>query len=408
MNTLLIIVFLLLLFSAIISAAETALFSLSSMKVKGYGHSPSHSKRLVYTLLKHPKDLLITIFFLNTLSNILLQNAASSYFDSYQSWILKVGIPLVVTLVFGEVIPKNFGLTHNEWLAEKTSAFVLFCYTLTSPIRKLILNVTNPLARILFSFFKKGRAISSEELYHALVESHKSGILSDEEVELARGYLDLQEKSVKEVMRPRDEILFYTLEEPLTKLTYIMLEEQVSKVPVCLTNIDDVFGVISAKNYYLHQEELSSPEDLRKYLIPPFFVPETIDVKTLFKQLLSSQKKIALVVDEYGSISGLITLEDIVEIVVGDIADKRDSALFSSLSEKTIVADGKMEIQDLEELFSIELDNPYNLVTVGGWLTDKLGEIPKNGLEFSLENLHFQILASDPNKIKKVHIRYLG
>ena len=133
-----------------------------------------------------------------------------------------------------------------------------------------------------------------------------------------------------------------------------------------------------------------------------------MSAKTLFKKFNEINQRLAIVVDEYGSISGLITREDLVEEVVGDISDLRDQeSLFTKAGTKEIIASGRMELDDLNDYFSTHLKSKNNMVTIGGWVTEKLGSIPKNGEKIELDNFFFQVLAADPNKIQRLYIRYL-
>lgn len=394
--------------SGYFSASETALFSLPSTKIKAYQKNPDPRKRQIAALLLKPRDLLVTVFMLNTLVNILLQNAASSLFGSSASWTLKVGVPLVLTLVFGEIIPKYIGLQNNVRLSYLFAPMITFIQNALEPVRRAIISITTPISHALFFYLRKEEDISQEELKHVLKTSQEYGVLNHDEAELIRGYLTLQDSQVKELMRPREDILYYDISEPLSKLTYLFADQECTRLPVCDKDIENTLGIISVQEYFLHRSELKSGAEIKNILKKPFFIPESTPGRTLLRRFEEQDEEIAMVVDEYGSISGLITYEDLVEVVVGEIADLRDEKLYAQARENEIIASGRLELSEFNEIFNTTLESNKNMVTIGGWLIEQIGEIPKSGDKFTLHHMVFQILSSEPTRINKIYIRKLN
>lgn len=400
------IIVVLTLLSGFFSGSEAALFSLSITQIKTYQTDANPRRRLIASLLSQPRDLLVTIFMLNTLVNILLQNVISHMFGQFASWWLKVGVPLALTLVFGEIIPKYLGLQNNVAFSYAFAPIIHLGQTWIGPIRKAIIAITTPISRILFFFLKKEEEISKEELEHVLKTSEEHGVFDKNESELICGYLELQDTTVKELMRPRGDIMFYDIEEPLSKLTHLFVDQEYSRVPVCDNNLDKILGIITAKQYFLHRDKLNQPTDIIPILTKPFYVPETTPTRLLLRKFNERGEVIALVVDEYGSISGLITREDLLEVVIGEIADLRDKKeRYTRAGKNEIIASGKLELADFNEIFKVNLESPGNMVTIGGWLTESLGEIPKSGSKYELENFLFQVLAATPSRIRRLYIR---
>jgi putative hemolysin len=396
----------LLLCSAYFSSSETALFSLPSTKVKAYRRDPDPRKRLVAHLILQPRDLLVTVFMLNTLVNILIQNVASSMF--VEGWLFKVGFPLTVTLIFGEIIPKYFGLQHNSALAYAFAPSIQFLQRFLSPVRRFVVTITAPISRGIFFFLKKEESISREELQHVLKTSEAHGVLKPEEAELVWGYIDLQESLVREVMRPREDFVSYEINEPLTKLNWFFGEKKKSQIPVYEKEIDNILGIISAKQYFLHQREINSSDALRKRLARPFYIPENTSVRLLLRRMQEKKEAMAIVVDEYGSIAGLITQDDILEEVIGkSTAESSQNALYTRSGENEIIASGKLELSDFDEIFNVDLESESHHVTLGGWLTEKIGDIPKSGQKYKSNEFLFQILAADPNRVRRIYVRRL-
>jgi CBS domain containing-hemolysin-like protein len=408
MISLILLLFILLFFSGFFSASETSLFSLSSLKVKTYKTDIDPRKRLVAHLLASPSDLLVTIIMVNIAVNILIQNVSSSLFGQSSSWLLNVGVPLALTLFLGEVIPKSIGLVNNTRISYRVAPVMSFFQKMLTPLRKAVVSITNVVSRVLFFFLKKEDEISIDELQHALRTSRQYGVLQAEEAELIQGYLALQESTVKERMRPREEVLYFDQTEPLTRLIHLFVDQECSRIPVCKEGLDQIVGVMTCRQFFLHRESIESVSDLDKIIEKPFFVPETVPAKVLLRQFYDRQESFAIVVDEYGSVSGIIALEDLVETVIGEIADRRDEKnLFTISGDDVIIASGKMELSDLEKLFDIPFVSKNNMVTVGGYLTEKMGDIPKSGSKLITDDCLFHVLAAEPTRVRRVYIRRL-
>lgn len=394
--------------SGFFSSSEVALFSLSSMKVKAFKNDPDSRKQLVYKLLSSPRDLLVTIIMLNIIINILIQNVTSSIFGDFSTWALNVGVPLALTLVFGEVVPKSIGMANNSAISYRVAPFLNAAQKFFLPIRRVLTAVTSFVSRLLFFFLKSEEEISFDELQHALKTSRRYGILNEDEAELVRGYLNLQEAQVKELMRPREEVLFYDLDEPLSKLIHLFVDQECSRLPVCRQSLDNVVGMITSQAFFLNREKLHKPSDLPPLIQKPLFVPEGMSAEVLLRQMYDREESLALVVDEYGSISGLIALEDLVEKVIGEIADARDEkSRYTRSGEDVIIASGKLELAEFEEIFGESLSSENNMVTIGGWLTERMGDIPKTGTKYTAVGFLFHVLAADSKRVRRIYIRKL-
>jgi len=232
------------------------------------------------------------------------------------------------------------------------------------------------------------------------------GVLNKDEAGLIYGYINLQESDAADLMRPREEILYYDIQDPLSKLVHIFVDEEVTRVPVCQEGLDHVIGMITSNDYFLYKPMLKEPRDLDPILTKPFFLPESTPASTLLRRFEEKKQQIALVVDEHKAISGIITVEDLVEEVIGDITDRRDQDLFTQeIDKKTIITSGKLELSELEELLGLILKSPHHMKTVGGYLTDITGAIPKAGEKIETNQATFLILSADEKRVKRVQIR---
>lgn len=392
--------------SGFFSSSEIALFSLSTSKVKTFRHSDNPRKALVANLLKQPRDLLVTIYMVNTLVNILLQNVSSSMFGMASSWTLRVGFPLVLTLILGEIVPKYVAMQINTTLSQRVAPTITALKNFIRPLREWTVRVTTPISRVLFFFLKKEQTISKDELNLVLQTSQESEVLNEDEAKLIYGYINLQDSQVKEHMQPREDVIFYNLSDPLSKLIHLFVEEECSRIPVCENGLDTVKGVITSDDYFLYGPTLSEPEDLIPLLKKPFFLPETTPARTLLKRLEEKHEQLALIVDEHRSVTGVISVEDIVEEVVGEITDKRDQErLYEYSGPNAIITSGKLELDDIEDLFGVVLKSEYNQKSLGGWLIEQIGDIPDVGTQYETDALLIQVLASDPKRVKQLYVR---
>ena len=407
MTSLLIIVLIfLILGSALFSSSETALFSLSSMQQQGFRKSADLRKRLAAKLLDSPRDLLISLIMLNVILNIFVQNVVSNIFGDFSGWWLNVGVPLGLTLTFGEFIPKSIGIANNVRYAPRVSPFLWRVNRILLPFRIILIRVTSFVSKILFFFLQEEKEISTDELQHALRTSKARGVLAEDEAELMRGYLNLQNSTAKGFLRPREEVLLFDITEPLSKLIHLFVDQECTRIPVCEGEIDNIIGVISGGQFFLQRDSLEESRDILPLLKKPFFVPESTPSQSLLDQMYEKQETLAIVVDEYGAFSGILALEDLVEAVVGEIFDRRDEkSRYTRSGDDVIIASGKLEIMELESIFDIGLKSENNMVTVSGWLIEQTGDIPKSGYKHTYKNLLFHVLSSDEKRIRRIYIR---
>ncbi|NGX61834.1 MAG: Magnesium and cobalt efflux protein CorC [Chlamydiae bacterium] len=396
------------LLSGFFSLSQISLFSLSPSERNRYKHDPDTRKQLAASLLSRPRDLLVTLLFCDIGANLLIQNTSANLFGVESTFWLKVGVPLLITLFFGELFPKTLALSYNTRIAYRIAPLIGPLQKFLGPLRQAMVKITTYLSRLIFFFFKKEPEISKEELKHALKSSESLKVLSKEEGKLIEGYLSLTDYTVKERMHPREEILSYNIEAPLEELTKLFVEKECSKIPVHSGDLQNIIGILSAPMFFSQQPKISQGEDLLPFLRKPLFVPETISARALLRNFFEKGEEIGIVVDEYGSISGLITKEDLFEVVVGEIVDRRDEKTRYTLAGKNvIIASGKLELSEFATIFGVSLPSESNMATLGGWLTEQIGTIPKSGHKYVWRSFLFHVLAADPNRIRRVYIRNL-
>jgi putative hemolysin len=402
---LILLIILLTLSSSFLSLSEIAFFSLSSAKVKAFRLSENSKKQTISTLLRDAKGLLVTIFFLNTVVNILVQNFSSDLLgDESQNWLLKVLIPLIVVLVFGELLPKYMGLVYNEQVATFAAPFYDWFQKISYPIRTAIYKVANFFSRILFFYLKVEKQLSKEELNHILETSEGHGLLHGDETKLIKGYTQLEDKQALDMMTPRGIFEAYDISLPLSKLLYLFQEKDLNEVYVYRGSQDQFLGMIRALDFFLHHKKIEKPEDLQPFLYTPLFLPETSSLKSVFEEFRSQKQTIILTVDEYGTISGVLKKNDMFNSLLKKEAseEKKD---YSQVRANSIIAEGTMTLEKLNELFGQTLKSEYHTVTIGGYLSEKMGLIPQSGKTYQEGDLFFRVLQAEPTKVRKVYIQ---
>lgn len=404
---LLVAIILLTFLSAFFSCSEVAFFSLPTSKVRGFRANNDPKKQRVARILSRSKSLLVTIFMYNTIVNVLLQNSSSELFAGPESgWLLKVGFPLVLVLFIGELIPKYLGLIHNERLAIRFSPAIEWFEWVITPLRVVITRIAYILSRLFFFFLKAEPPMSKEELAHILQSSEGKGILHKDEHALIYGVLNLEDKQISELMRPRNEMPIYDIQEPLSKLNYLFSEEMLLEVALVEMPQENMLGVIRARDFFLKRSTITKGQDLLKILRKPFYVPETTSAKTVLRELHLEITDTAWVVDEYGATCGMITEKDLLGEIVGKtLKSSSEKPEFERISKNAIVASGTMPLDDVRKLFQVELESKYHMVTIGGLITERLGTIPRAGVTHEEEQLFMRVLSSDPTRVRKVYLQ---
>ncbi len=408
---LIILILLLLSASAFFSLTEIAFFSLSSSKIRTFAHSVQPRKLQVAVLIKRSRELLVTIFLLNTIANIALQDVSSDLFSVREEydWILKVGVPLVLVLLFGELLPKYFGLLYNEQVSCFAAPFYEWFQGISTPLRRAIMHVANFFSRIIFFSMKVEKPMSSDELEHLFESSEQLGIIHKKEAELLESYLALKERLAKDIMTPRSALQVYDIEDHISKLIFLFANEDMTVVPVCKESLDHFLGMVSSRDFLIHKKGLHTAEEVMKLVRKPHFVPETTPVQALqeqFEEHIEAKDLPVMVVDEYGEISGMLTKQNLYdEVVATQECEQEEGVEFEKVGKDTIIAKGTMPLHDVSELFEQELESDYHSVTIGGWLIEKLGTIPQSGATFQEGSLFFRVLSSNPKRIYRIYIQ---
>lgn len=387
--------------------SETSFFSLSGGQVQLMGRDSNPRAQMVANIVSRPRELLVTLLCFNILVNVLIQNVASGAFSDGSNWLIQVGVPFITTFCFSELLPKVLALHHNTRVASALAPFVAICLKVLGPVIPIITKMANAVSRTLFFFLKHRAPIDSKKLLGALESVSDHGeIFNPAEKKLMEGLVELQSFKADDVMWPRNEILFYDVQDPIEKLLKLIVQEECGKVPVCEGSLDNILGVVYSKDLVEASTACLSLTRLKQYLRKPLYVPESMPAVGLLRMLDDAYQSLALVVDEYGNVSGLLTREDLLETIIGEIIDRRDhKSRYTVADDGSIIASGKWEIEEVEEFLGMELANPYNMQTLGGWLTGLAGTIPEAGSQWVYHGYIFEVLTAAPTHIRRVLIQ---
>jgi gliding motility-associated protein GldE len=412
-----ILLLVLLLLSAFFSGSEVAFFSIKQKNLDEDFKSSKLIHRYASNLIAFPRRLLITILVGNTLVNVAASIIAVSIaleiayiYQVKVNVILTIQIILItiIILLFGELLPKVFASKHPNFSVKITAIplylFSLIIYPVSESITELI--------RLTFSkikFDKSKSAISEKEISDLAELGHERGTLEEDEQEIISSFVEFKSVLVSEVMTPRVDIIAFPFNVSSEVLIETINKSGFSRFPVYKENLDKIIGIVHAKDLlpYLQNKSFVKAETIRKITRDVLFVPERKMISEMLKEFQQKKMHLAVVVDEFGGTSGLITLEDIIEEIIGEIWDEHDPEENSIkiISQDKISVLGKVPVTELNEVIGTELipaSDDYD--TVAGLIINQAGHIPKEGYSFDLNNYKLTVKEVLKKRIKRIEI----
>lgn len=399
--------------SAMISGSEVAFFSLTTEEVGQCRDSDKSAELNIVRLLDKPKILLATILILNNLVNVAIVTLSTyatwQYFGKSTEGTLVAALTAVITitiLFFGEILPKQYAIQHSLVFAKRTSGVLNFASTLLKPLAMLLMSLSSVVEKRLE---KKGYNVSVDELNQALEITTSNETTTAEEKGILKGIVNFGTLSVKQVMRSRLDITAIEIETDFHELMDRINKCGYSRIPIYRETIDNIEGVLYVKDLlpYLDQGE---GFDWQKLLHKGFFVPESKKIDMLLKEFQDKRVHMAIVVDEYGGTSGLITLEDIIEEIVGEINDEFDDndVHYNKLDENTYVFEGRTSLNDfckiVDEDSSLFESVKGESESLGGLLLEIHAKLPRSGEKIYFEHYVFTVVAVDNKRIKRIRV----
>lgn len=399
--------------SAYFSAMETAVAYLSEVKTKQLFAKDDDENNLSMWITQRNK-VLNTIFLGNTLFNIinvfLIMDILSRYISSYTLLISAVAA-FILILMFGETIPKTLARYEVINMSVGHVKILNKFYILFSPIIFIFDILTAFSLKLFGKSLKKDPKFSEDELEFLINVGEKEGKLQPDKGEMITNIFDISDIDVKEIMVPRTDVTAVPEDISTEEIKQIVRETEYSRIPVYRNSLDNIIGILYVKDLIRLKGTDYSVEDLLKLLRKPLFVPETKKIDLMLKEFQKNKLHIAVVVDEYGGTAGIITMEDILEEIVGDILDEYDidSEEIKQISENKYIINGRMTVNDFCDHFNIEeFDEDDDYDTVAGLVFDIAGEVPKIGDVFTWNNFKFTIKRLENRRIDLMEVEILG
>ena len=399
----------LLVFSAIISGSEVAFFSLSQTEIKKYAKEKNKRLTNAVNLLKSPDKLLANILIVNNLINVAIITL-SAYFtwssfgkSAYVFFILTFVVTAVI-IFCGEIIPKVYA-SKNKKLFIKTSSLVLIpSNVIFKPLILMLIKISQA-----FKNNKRELLESSKEELNKAMSLTIDKSTSKEEKDILKGIINFGSIKVKEIMKSRVDIVAFEIDESFEKISELINKSGYSRIPVFKETIDNIEGVLYVKDLLPHLNDKNF--DWTKKIRPAFFVPENKNIDVLFKDFQEKRVHLSLVIDEYGGVSGLVTLEDIIEEIVGDIKDEFDfeeDFYYKKIDSNTFLFDGKTSLNDLCKVLNIHKDffdaSKGESESLGGLILELNSKIPSVGDKIKFDNFIFTIMSVNNKRIKRVRV----
>ena len=405
-------IFVLLFCSAIVSGAEVALFSLSQKDIDETIQDNASKGKIISQLLEKPKKLLATLLVANNFINIgvviLFSFVGKDLFAAITSPVLKFVLEVILVtfllLLFGEVLPKVYASRNNvkfvKLIAYPISGLDKILSPVSLPMRSATIYLQNKLGKQKTNF-------SVDQLSQAL-ELTATDETSTEEQKILEGIVSFGNTDTKQVMSPRIDVFALEISETFDVICPKIIEKGFSRIPVYRDNIDQIEGVLFVKDLlpYINSAEFDWTTLIRE----PFFVPENKKLDNLLKDFQSMKSHLAIVVDEYGGTSGLVSLEDVIEEIVGDISDEFDDepVNYSQIDDKNYIFEGKINLKDFYRIIEVDEDlfedKKGEAETLAGFILEILGNFPKKGQKVTFENCLFAIESVDQKRIKQIKV----
>ncbi len=400
---------LLFLLSAFFSGSETAYLSVSRAKIQKLAKDGDPRAKILLYLIEHPNRVIATILVGNNLVNITAASLATSLaIEAFGNKGIGIatGIVTLIVLLFGEITPKSYSATNAEKVALFVARPIYLLMKLLAPLVLLLSKFAKLLVKSFGGEVKLGPFITEEELKMLVEVGEEVGAIEKEEKEMISGIFEFGDTDVREIMVPRIDMKCISADENIETARKLILETGHSRIPVYEGSIDNIIGILYAKDLLKYLNSKAKPKSLREIIRPAYFVPETKKLDDLLREFQQNRVQIAIVVDEYGGTAGMVTLEDILEEIVGEIKDEYDVAEEEPLEwidENQAIVDARMSIHDVNEALDINLPEE-EFDTIGGLVFNTIGRIPSPGDEVEIDGVKLKVERMRGRRIMKVRV----
>jgi putative hemolysin len=395
----------LLCFSAFFSAAETAFFSISRTKARHLAKENHKSYVLIHQMKENPHRLLTTLLIGNNVANIGASTLATSVtLKAFPDYALGIatGMMTLLILVFGEVFPKSLATRNNVAVAKITVYPVYWCSILFYPFSTFLNFIP-----LLTGKVQKTAIVTEEELMTIVEVVEEEGEIKEEERELIHNIFDFDDTNASEIMTPRADMFVLDVHQSLD--LQAIADSGFTRIPVFESDIDHIIGIVNIKDIFVQQSVPNQTVDIRKIMRLPYFVPENKKLDSLLRQFKKRKNHLAIVVDEHGGVSGLISLEDVLEELVGEITDETDmeEPRIVKVQNNEWIVPGKSDIDEVNEKLPMNIPDSKEFDTFSGYVLDQTGRIPKVNEEIPIGNFLVIVQEMDGNRVKEYRVKLL-
>ena len=399
----LVVLIVLLLLSGFFSSAETALFSISRAKARHIAKEKGLTNTLIKKMKDDPHRLLSTILIGNNLVNVgaaALATAIMIELVASNAVGIATGVMTALILVFGEIIPKSIATRNNVLIARLVILPLYWLSILFSPVIYFL----NFIPRLTSKVQRKSR-VTEEELMTFVEVVEEEGGIEEEEKELIHNIFEFDDTSASEIMTPRADMFVINIDDDLN--VEEIIRSGFSRIPVIAEDIDHVIGILNIKDLFMHQVTSAKQTDVRRVMSEPYFVPENKKLDHLLQEFKKRKQHLAIVVDEHGGVSGLITLEDALEEIVGEIIDETDKVEphIVKLKQNEWRVLGKSEIDDVNDELQMDIPDTKEYDTFSGYILDQIGRIPQEKEDIQLGDYVVTVYQMDGTRIKEYIVK---
>ncbi len=399
--------FVLLLFSGVFSAIETAYSSANKIRLKNMANDDNAEAAVVLKVLSDYDRFLTAVLIGNNIVNIASATIGTLLFTKWFGAVhgpsISTIVITVIVLLFGEFTPKSVAKQIPEKFCCATVGFVRFIQFIMTPLC-ILMSGWQLISSHIFKFESDDSDIA-DELITMVDEAEKDGDLEEHESDLISAAIEFNDLDVSDILTPRVDLVAVDVSMAIDAIETVFRRNSFSRLPVYETSIDNIVGVIHEKDFYDLMYHNKGP--LRRIIKPVIYTSPNTKISTLLKQLQAAKLHMAVVLDEYGGTDGIITMEDIIEELVGDIWDEHDTVkeYYTKLDDNNWLVRCDAEIEDLFDRFEVDADDDdYDFITVSGWVIHELEHIPHVGEQFDFENLHVRVTKADQRKVIEVKV----
>ncbi|MDY6930347.1 MAG: hemolysin family protein [Halobacteriota archaeon] len=400
--------FFLLILSGFFSGSETAILSISKAKVRHLADDGDKRAKTLYELLDDPHKLLSTLLICNNFVNIAASAIATSlaieFFNSYGVAFATGGMTLLI-LTFGEITPKRVAIRRAERISLMVAGPIESLSFVLYPISRVLNFLTDPIIKLSGGDDRENTLVTEEEIKTLVDVGEKEGVFEEAEREMIHRVFELGDTVVRELMTARTDMICLEVKQSMEECLDIITSHGYSRIPVFEEKIDNIVGVIYAKDLLQHLWK-GGDSQLESIMRTPYFVPETKLVNELLKEFQKGEIHMAIIIDEYGGTSGLLTIEDIIEEIVGNIFDEYDAGEeeVKIIDENTFIIDSRMHIDELAQLMKCDIPEG-DFDTAGGFVFDLFDRVPEQGEKIKFENHEISIEKIDKRRMKKIRVK---